>query len=299
LIKVYNQSLRQLNSFKAHNSTVNRIIQSPLNNHLVATCSWDLTVKIWNVSNVSNWTLIRAYTGHSNFVWGLEWISEEMIASGSQDSIIKIWSIKTAQTNRTINAGSGVFSLKLLSNGFSLASGLGNGKIRIFNLNDENKIMTLVGHTNNVFDLVEISSDLMASSGYDKNVFIWNLTTNSTKFILKGHTDDVYGLKLVSSEILASGSWDKSIKFWNFTNGTLIRTLTGHTSFLHWSIDLLEENSLTIVSGSLDQTIKTWNYETGEYIKTFSTEMEIRILTLLNFSTVGTTTLTASSKDFD
>ncbi len=43
--------------------------------------------------------------------------------------------------------------------------------------------------------------------------------------------------------------------------GKLIRTLTGHTGYIHWSVDLL--NSQTLVSGSGDGTIKLWNWSTA------------------------------------
>ena len=97
----------------------------------MATCSGDKTVKIWNISNVSNWTLLRTYRDHSNTVYSLEWINADTIASGSYDQTIKIWSITTGQTNIIINASSMIFSLKLLNNGLYLASALENGKIKM------------------------------------------------------------------------------------------------------------------------------------------------------------------------
>jgi WD40 repeat protein len=249
----------------------------------VATCSYDRTVKIWNISN---WTLIRNFTNHVNAVLGLEWINEDTIASGGYDNIIQIWSIKTAETKLTINTGEVVISLKLLTNGFYLASGLESGQINIYDIkNNGSLISILVGHAiaNGVNDLILLSNDLLASSSSDKAIRIWNLTTNSTKFILQGHTERVDGLKLVSCDILASGSSDFSIKLWNITNGKLIRTLTGHFYYILNSIDFLS-NSQTLVSGgySGDQSIKIWNITTGQCLNTFETDLNIYSLTVLN-----------------
>ena len=80
--------------------------------------------------------------------------------------LIKIWSINTGQTSRTINTGSEVFSLKLLSNGFYLAAGLGDYKIQILNINTGSLITTLNGHTGRVRDLVLIGN-LLANSSED------------------------------------------------------------------------------------------------------------------------------------
>jgi WD40 repeat protein len=251
----------------------------------VSTCSFDRTVKIWNKSNPSNWSLIINFTNHTQAVLGLEWINEDTIASSGLDFTIKIWSIKTSETKMTIYTGDAVYSLKLLTNGFYLASGLGSGNINIYDINNNGSLISILfGHSlpSDVKDLILLSNDLLASSSGDRSIRIWNLTTNSTKFILQGHSLNVNGLKLVSYDILASGSSDKSIKLWNITNGKLIRTLTGHTSYILNSVDFLS-NSQTLVSGGYwDQSIKIWNTTTGQCLKTFNTDLNIQTLTVLN-----------------
>jgi len=285
LIKIYNSSSLSLdNSFQAHSDWINRIKQSPLNTNTnyVATSSDDRTVKIWNVSSSSNWTLITTYSQHSSRVEGLEWLNNDTLASGSYDQTIKLWSMATGQTKRTIQTNQNVWSLKLLNNNIHLAAGLTNGDINIYNKNDGNLVSSLKGHTSYVNDLVQISADLLASSSGDNTVRIWNLTTNTCKFIQTGHTDTVVGLKQITSSILASGSVDKTIKLWDTTTGQLIRTLTGHTGSILWSVDLL--NSQTLVSGSGDQSIKLWNWSTGQCFSTIQTQgSRIESLAIVNF----------------
>ncbi len=281
-IQIYNfSSLSFVNSFQAHSSKINRIKQSPFNTNYVATCSDDRTVKIWNVTSSFDWTLITTYRQHSSCVEALEWLDNDTLASGSTDRTIKLWSATTGQTKRTIQTNQSVMSLKLLNTNIHLAAGLRWGDINIYNLNDGNLVSSLKGHTSLVYDLVQISADLLASSSYDETVRIWNLTTNTCKFILKGHTDRVYGLKQITPCILASGSWDETIKLWDTATGELIRTLTGHTSWIGFSVDLL--NSQIFVSGSQDQTIKLWNWSTGKCFSTIQTDFDIRSLAVVNF----------------
>jgi WD40 repeat protein len=122
----------------------------------------------------------------------------------------------------------------------------------------------------------------LASSSLDQTVRIWNLTTNTCKFILTGHTAEVFGLRHITPSILASGSSDYTIKLWDITTGQLKRTLTGHTSFIWYSVDLL--NSQTLVSGSKDGTIKLWNWSTGECFSTIQTPgSNILSLAVVNF----------------
>jgi WD40 repeat protein len=282
-IQIYNfSSLSLVNSFEAHSNYINRIKQSPFNTNYVATCSGDATVKIWNLSSSFDWTLITTYSQHSYPVVGLEWSDNDTLASGPDDGTIKLWSMTTSQTKRTIQTNQAVWSLTVLNTNIHLAAGFYLGDINIYNMNDGNLVSSLKGHSSHVYDLVQISADLLASSSNDKTVRIWDLTTNTCKFNLTGHTDGVLGLKQITSNILASGSWDRTIKLWDTTTGQLIRTLTGHTNSIGFSVDLL--NSQTLVSGSGDGTIKLWNWSTGECLSTIQTQGSgIQSLGVINF----------------
>jgi WD40 repeat protein len=253
----------------------------------VATASNDNKTKIWDItSNTANWVLIQTYEGHTKDVFGLEWLNGEMIATGSLDGTIQLWSIYTGIRNFTFYPSTNPMSLKLLSNGINLVAGIDNGKIEIYNINTRSLVTTLKGHTGWIADFVQFSNDLLASASTDKTVRIWNLTTNTSKFLLTGHIDCVQGLRLVSNDILASGSYDFTVNLWNITNGTLIKTLRNHTAGIGWSVDMLGSDIL--ISGSYDLTIKLWNFNTGDLLNSVNTGMGIRVLTILK----------TTSKDF-
>ena len=131
-------------------------------------------------------------------------------------------------------------------------------------------------------DLLQINSDLLASTGWDHTVLIWNLTTNKIKFNLTGHSDYIFTLKLISTDILASGSWDKTVKLWNLTDGSLIRNLT-HTDQVWRSVDLY--NAQTLITGSFDQLIRLWDFETGQVLTTFNASLKIAFLAYIKTDT--------------
>ncbi len=45
-----------------------------------------------------------------------------------------------------------------------------------------------------------------------------------------------------------------TVKLWNITSGQLIRTLIKHTSYIQWSLDLL--NSQTLILGSMHKIME-------------------------------------------
>jgi WD40 repeat protein len=281
MMKVYDgTSMTLIKSFQAHTTHITRIKQLP--NGYAATCSFDVTVKIWNATG---WNLILTYRNHTDAVVCLEYISPNTIASGDYSGNIQIWSMITGLTQTSINAGYGMASLKLLSNGFYLASGSSNGNINIYNINNGLLIATLYGQTSSIADMVLVgsesgSSSIMASSSDDSTIYIWDLTTITPKFILRGHTSGVYGLKMITSNILASSSIDSTIKLWNTTSGALIRTLTGHTDQILWSVDLL--NPQTLVSASYDRTIKFWDWTTGQCLNTITSDLNAYSMVVFN-----------------
>ncbi len=282
MIKVFNENFILQNTFQIHTNLLNDIKQSPFNNEYVATVSQENTAKIWSIRNATYWCLIRAYNEHTFPIASLEFINEDTVVTAAFDQKIKIWSISTGITNRSIITAVNVLSLQLLGNGFYLAAGLSNGSIYIYNINNGGLIKTLSGHTTNVNDLVLINDDLLASSSDDRTICIWNLTSYTLKFTLVGHTDSVRRLKLVSSDLLASGSWDSSVKLWDITNGQLVRNLSSQTSRISYSIDLL--NSQQLLSGYHDKMMKLWNFNTGELLNTFNAGLPIYVLTVLNGS---------------
>ena len=288
IINVYNESLGLIKSFKAHTNSIPHIKQSPFNNGYIATVSNDFEAKIWN----SNWDLIQTYTGHTRNVYAIEFVDTYTMASGSNDLTIKIWSLCTGTTIRTIYTGAQGLCLLMLNDGVSLAAGFNDiGSINIYNVNTGALTMALNGHVGFVSNLQLISnSNLFASSGHDFKVRIWNLTTYECKFTLTGHSGDIYALKLISQDLLASGSNDLTIKIWNVTSGSLVRTITGLTYYIYWSLDTLintNDGSESLIGGLYDQTLKMWSYKTGQLMKTINTGLTIYSMTVLKPTLTG------------
>ena len=90
---------------------MNGISQSPFTNEHVAVVSCGPIAKIWNSST---WNLIQTYTDHTSSLWSVEFINADTVATGSSDLTIKICSISTGLTNRTIQPGLVVFSLSII-----------------------------------------------------------------------------------------------------------------------------------------------------------------------------------------
>jgi len=107
-----------------------------------------------------------------------------------------------------------VNALALLPNGL-LASGGGDGAVRIWEVDTSREVRVLEGHRGWVRALAALPEGLLASGGADGTVRIWNVDTGREVRVLKGHRDRVLALAAFSGGLLASGGMDGTVRIWN------------------------------------------------------------------------------------
>ncbi len=138
------------------------------------------------IYNYETGVLIRTLNGHSSYVYSIEMLSVECMASGGLDRSVLIWDLSSYSIKYTLTGyTSYVHCIKRLSSNL-MAIGDSNGKIIIWNWLTGERIFNLIGHTS---------------------------------------TLDLNSLDLYDEQTLISGSNDKTVKLWNITNGTLIRSI--------------------------------------------------------------------------
>ena len=198
-----------------------------------------------------------------------------------------------------------VFGSLTLKKHTNLVSSSDDNTIKIWDLDSNECVRTLVGHSGFV-NCVEILSNGQLISGSDDNtikvwnsghvecartlnvnnrdvaclkvlssnrvassskndIFIWDINTGKCIRTLKGHTCWVRCLIEMPDGTLISCSQDKAIKFWNLSKGKCVKTLYGHSDKV-FCLLLLKNGDLA--SGSRDKTVKIWNMESGECIRT-------------------------------
>ncbi|MBO1350910.1 MAG: trypsin-like peptidase domain-containing protein [Hormoscilla sp. GUM202] len=256
------------NTLKGHSSSVTSVAISP-DGKLLASGSWDKTIKIWNLGSGR---LLRTLTGHSNLVISVAISPDgQLLASGSNDKTIKIWNLGSGRLLRTLTGDSDwVWSVAISPDGQLLASGSRDKTIKIWNLGSSRLLRTLTGHSYSVTS-VAFSPDgqLLASGSRDDTIKIWNLGSGRLLRTLTGHSSFVNSVAFSpDGQLLASGSDDDTIKIWNLGSGRLLRTLTGHSGSVS-SVAISPDGQL-LASGSRDDTIKIWNLGSSRLLRTLT-----------------------------
>jgi len=122
----------------------------------------DLTLSVERIFDINNY----GNESHTNSIKSLVRAGENLLASGSDDSTIKIWNYITGELVYTFNY-------------------------------DDNEQQ---GHNGSVLSLVSLNNkDLIASGSTDSTIKIWNVTSGQLVHTFKGHTNSVNVLLLLGN----------------------------------------------------------------------------------------------------
>ena len=246
-IKIWDWELGELErTVKGHTKAVLDVdFGGPRGGTLLASCSSDLTVKLWDPSD--EYKNIRTLPGHDHSVSSVRFIpsgaagslsSGNLLVSASRDKTLRIWDSTTGYCVKTIR-----------------------------------------GHVDWIRSVApSFDGRWLLSAGNDQTARLWDASSGETKATLLGHehviecccfaSPESYeylatlaGLKKAppmssSAEFVATGSRDKSIRLWD-ARGTLIKTLIGHDNWIRGLV--FHPGGKYLLSVSDDKTIRCWD----------------------------------------
>jgi F-box/WD-40 domain protein 7 len=144
--------------------------------------STDLTIKVWDLSNSHSWSAIACrvtMVGHTDTVRCVQMDSgRDLVISGSYDSSLKVWELRTGTCLRTLRGHEGPV-LAIQARGNLLVSGSGDRTLRLWTLDSGQCSATLAGHGDAVTCLTlagEEGGEMRIVSGStDRTIKVWSV----------------------------------------------------------------------------------------------------------------------------
>ncbi|XP_030208044.1 WD repeat-containing protein 17 isoform X2 [Gadus morhua] len=240
--------------------------------NLLATASFDGTIKVWDTN-----TLTAVYTspGNEGVVYSLSWAPDlNCIAGATSRNGAFIWDVKKGKMITRFNehGKNGIFCISWShkdSKRIATCSGDGFCIIRTI----DGKVLHKYKHPAAVFgcDWSQNNKDMIATGCEDKNVRVYYLATSSEQplKVFTGHLAKVFHVRWspLREGILCSGSDDGTVRIWDYTQDACINVLSGHTApvrGLLWNTEV----PYLLTSGSWDYTIRVWDTRDGTCLDT-------------------------------
>jgi F-box and WD-40 domain protein MET30 len=155
---------------------------------------------------------IKVLKGHTNGVMCLQF-KDNILATGSYDSTVKIWDIDTMSELRTLRGHTqGIRCLQF--DDFRLMSGSIDGTIRVWDWRTGECQRILSPEKGGVLSL-HFGPKYLCAGTMENVVRVWS-TCDKVTFTLKGHTDFVNAVKVdTPSRTVFSASDDCTVKIWD------------------------------------------------------------------------------------
>jgi WD40 repeat protein len=140
----------------------------------LVTASSDADLRVWNFLS-AECTILR---GHESTVTVLADLGQQLVASGSSDRTVRVWSITMGKCRRVLQGHNGCIRALAALGGGRLASGANDREVRVW---DENGVclFAFAGHQHTVHALAVLSGGAMlVSASYDHHeVHVWDSRT--------------------------------------------------------------------------------------------------------------------------
>jgi WD40 repeat protein len=258
-----------------HSGVVRRVTFNPSGN-LLASASWDNTVRLWDTSDPNNPQPVgQPLRGHTSLVSSVAFSPDEQtLASSSRDNTVRLWDLTTPADVKELTAlstgGGYVYMVAFSPDGRTLAAPSDDGTVRLWdviNRRAPHAGAILSGHTGPVRAIAfSPNGHILASASNDKTVRLWDVAdpthVQQVGPPLTGFTNNAIAVAFdPAGNVLAATGADGVIRLWNVSDPSrptpLADPLPAHNG-ASFSVEFNPDGTI-LASASDDGTAKLWN----------------------------------------
>jgi predicted NACHT family NTPase len=230
------------------------------------------TVEIWDTHTAQRLTTLQ---GHSEWVFGLVFLSDQVLVTGSSDQSIQLWDILNEQLRMVLPGHTHEIPALALNREKSvLVSGSNDHTVRLWDISTGQPRTVLYGHTNRVQTVTfSPNGHVIVSGSYDQSVRLWDTSTGQCINVLQGYVQHIEALAFSpDGQRIASAERANIVSLWDRMTGQCCLRFQLTTSEFIKSVIFVPYTETTpedqmIVTGS-DDIIRLWDAQTGRLSET-------------------------------
>jgi len=257
---------KHLKTLKGHSEAISSIAFSP-DGRLIASGSYDKTVRIWDVKKGR---LFKNLTKHTGFVTCVVFSSggQSLISSGGRpDNTIRLWDIKKGKVLKTLSGHTKhIGALVCTPDGSIIASGSCDKTVRLWDVKSGKTLKTFTGYKDYISSLAfRPDGQLLAIGHGDKTIHLLDVQRGKTLKILAEHTMDATALAFSpDGSALFSTSLDGTSCLWDSKSGKVRKAFIGHSGTV-WSVAVNPDGRILATGGGLnDRAVRLWDIRSGK-----------------------------------
>jgi WD40 repeat protein len=230
----------------------------------------DKSIRLWDAASGTHLDTITQIS--SRVVDVRLGADDAMLMAADEGGIVSIRSAEDGEAIRSMNAGSALYSADLSRDGVSLAVGLWNHNLQLWNATTGTLRQTIAAHTSGV-QAVAFSPDgvLVAAGDWDGPAKLYRVSDGG---LVREYTSPNPGARAIAfspdgGKIAVAGGTTILIR--DVSSGAVLQTLNGHA----FSINALafSPDGASLASGASDATARLWRVADGALVYTLGASL--------------------------